>query len=146
MSTIKHRTVTLVQARTPCPRSHMSTHVIQGESNFTRSVCCLFCGCLIVFDCKCKCFKRLGGQMQSTNKQTNIMNTTTSRQKNNRHTGYPAQDPTANRYLSGSGWEMMYLCVCFVSCLYLYVKLETCYVCYVCICVLPIVNATTEKD
>ena len=30
----------------------------------------------------------------------------------NRNTRYPAFDPTANKYLSGSGWEIMYLC-CF---------------------------------
>ena len=28
----------------------------------------------------------------------------------NINTGYPALDPTANKYLSGSGWEIMYLC------------------------------------
>ena len=31
---------------------------------------------------------------------------------NNRNTGYPALDPTANKYMSGSGWEVMYVC-CF---------------------------------
>ena len=30
---------------------------------------------------------------------------------NNRHTGYPALDPTANKYLSGSGWEIMHFVV-----------------------------------
>ena len=30
--------------------------------------------------------------------------------KTNRHTGYSALDPTANEYLSGSGWEIMNFC------------------------------------
>ena len=31
----------------------------------------------------------------------------------NKHitTGYPALDPTANKYVLGSGWEIMYVCV-----------------------------------
>ena len=32
---------------------------------------------------------------------------------NNRNTGYPAQDPTANKYLSGSGWEIKFFCFLF---------------------------------
>ena len=38
---------------------------------------------------------------------------TTENLKNNKNkninTGYPALDPTANKYLSGSGWEIIYL-------------------------------------
>ena len=32
------------------------------------------------------------------------------------NTGYPALDPTANKYLSGSGWEIMIFCVVMFSC------------------------------
>ena len=50
--------------------------------------------------------------------------------KQNINTGYPVQDPTANKYLSGSGWEIMYLCsFCFVLCFFLEV-----YCCFVVIC------------
>ena len=37
----------------------------------------------------------------------------------NRNTGYPALDPTKNKYLSGSGWEMMYLCFVSLFCVFL---------------------------
>ena len=30
------------------------------------------------------------------------------------NTGYPALDPTANKYLSGSGWEIYVFLFCFV--------------------------------
>ena len=43
-----------------------------------------------------------------------------------RNTGYPAKDPTENKFISGSGWEIKYLC-----CLLSYV----CLLCVVC-CVL----------
>ena len=38
--------------------------------------------------------------------------------KQNINTGYPALEPTANKYLSGSGWEMSVcsVCVCHVFC------------------------------
>ena len=39
----------------------------------------------------------------------NMKNSKTN--SNNINTGYPALDPTANKYLSGSGWEIMYLCL-----------------------------------
>ena len=36
--------------------------------------------------------------------------------RNNRNTGYPALDPTANRYLSGSGWDIYVVSLfCYVS-------------------------------
>ena len=35
----------------------------------------------------------------------------------NINTRYPAFDPTANKYLSGSGWEIMYLCCVCCLCL-----------------------------
>ena len=34
---------------------------------------------------------------------------------NNINTGYPALDPTANKYLSGSGWEI-YVVFCMLFC------------------------------
>ena len=53
--------------------------------------------------------------------------------KNNRNTVYPALDPTANKYLSGSGWEisvfsvfgMCFFELCYVF-LFLYVFLFDC--------------------
>ena len=45
---------------------------------------------------------------------------------NNRHTGYPALDSTGNIYFSGSGWEIMYLCL---FCLLLCFLFEAVYVC-----------------
>ena len=36
----------------------------------------------------------------------------------NRNTGYPALDPTANQYFSGPGWEIMYLCVVNLFCVF----------------------------
>ena len=45
----------------------------------------------------------------------------------NINTGYPALDPTANKSLSGSGWEIMYFC-CFYC---FYVFLEALYLIYI---------------
>ena len=60
---------------------------------------------------------------------------------NNINTGYPALDPTANKYLSGSGWEisvffllLLYVCFCCPSS------------CVCCLCVCSIVNAKAKKD
>ena len=50
---------------------------------------------------------RLGENRSNRNKTEKL------REKNikhNRNTGYPALDPTANEYFSGSAWEVMYLC------------------------------------
>ena len=52
------------------------------------------------FDCKCKSFKRLG---TTYNKQK----TSFEKNRTNRNTGYPAQDPTANIYhifIRGCSW------------------------------------------
>ena len=35
---------------------------------------------------------------------------------NNINTGYPALDPTANKYLSGSGWEISVFLMCLLMC------------------------------
>ena len=51
----------------------------------------------------------------------------------NRNTGYPAQDPTTNKYFSGSGWEIMYLCfVCYFVVFFskLVYVLFCCYMCF----------------
>ena len=62
---------------------------------------------LCFFDCECKSLKRLGenrnknNRNKQKNKQTNSKNN-----RNNRNTEYPALDPTANKYLSVSGWEI----------------------------------------
>ena len=36
--------------------------------------------------------------------------------KTNRNTVYPAQDPTANKYISGSGWKIFFFVVLCVLC------------------------------
>ena len=45
------------------------------------------------------------------NFQENMNNTEKLREKHktNRNTGYPAQDPNANRYISGSGWDFFFV-------------------------------------
>ena len=52
------------------------------------------------------------------------------------NTGYPALDPTANKYLSGSGWE-----ISVVFCFVLYVFMFLFEFVYVFICVFSMVNA-----
>ena len=96
-----------------------------------------------MFDCKCKSLNRLDENIQKhkQNKKENKYNRKASRKNiNKQNAGYPALDPTANKYLSGSGWRIMYfccLCVLFFSKLFMYVFM------YVCICVVSIVNAKT---
>ena len=46
-----------------------------------------------------------------------------------RNIGYPALDPTANKYISGSGWEIY---VCSVCCLCCYVFLRVVFLLFVC--------------
>ena len=42
---------------------------------------------------------------------------------NNINTGYPALDPTANQYLSGSGWEIsVFVCLCFCFCVSVFLR------------------------
>ena len=84
-------------------------------------LCCCLCCYMCFFDCKCKSLKRLGENITQNRKQhkqkhKNSKNNT----KNNRNTVYPALDPTANKYLSGSGWEICCFgffleLLCFVS-------------------------------
>ena len=71
----------------------------------------------VVFDCKCKSLKRLGENI--TNRKKHKQKHTNSKKNiKHRNTGYPALDPTANKYLSGSGWEIsVFLFLCFsLSC------------------------------
>ena len=50
---------------------------------------------------------------------------------NNINTGYPALDPTANKYLSGSGWEISVLFFVFVNVLSVVLLfLFCCYMCF----------------
>ena len=62
-----------------------------------------------------------------TIKKTRRNMTNSKTNSKNINTGYPALDPTANKYLSGSGWEIsFFLCVlCF------YVFLRVCMLLYV---------------
>ena len=49
-------------------------------------------------------------------KETEQQQKTTRRKTfKNMNTGYPALDPTANKYLSGSGWEISVFCFLFKS-------------------------------
>ena len=64
-----------------------------------------------MFDCKCKTSKIIGENITTNIQQHKQNRKASSKNINNRHTGYPAQDPTANKYLSGSGWEIFYLCM-----------------------------------
>ena len=73
---------------------------------------------MCLFGCKCKRFKRLGENKQN---RTNTEITQKSFEKhitNNRNTGYPAQDPTANIYIiylfaEVRGLDILYLCFLF---------------------------------
>ena len=82
------------------------------------SMCLYVCIC-VLFDCKCESSKSLGENIvlflrtkkQQTIKQKSFeKNIKTNTERN---TGYPALDPTANKYLSSSGWEIMHFC-CFL--------------------------------
>ena len=55
----------------------------------------------VVFRQKLKNTRRKQKQKETENKQNN-----SKKNIKNRNTGYPALDPTANKYLSGSGWEI----------------------------------------
>ena len=60
----------------------------------------------------------------------------------NIHTGYPALHPTANKYFSGSGWEIMYLC--FVNLFYVFLKAFYVFVC-LCMCLYVFVSIVNAK-
>ena len=90
----------------------------------------------------CVVFRQTLKKTRRTQKQTerNRANkqkhSKTNIKTNNSNTGYPAIDPTANEYLSGSGWEIsVVLFLCYV------VLRVLLFVVYVCICVLSTVNA-----
>ena len=70
----------------------------------------------VFFECKCNSLKQLGENRQQNRRKHkhNIQNSKKNRK--HRNTGYPALDPTANEYLSGSGWEisgLFYMFFCF---------------------------------
>ena len=101
----------------------------------------------VVFDCKCKSLKRLGENINKKNIKKHNTKTIKTKKRNskenrttNRNTGYPALDPTANKYISGSGWEISVLFLLFV-CFPLSVS-----VVFMCLCVCSIVNAKAKKD
>ena len=78
---------------------------------------------MCLFDCKCKSLNRQG---------ENINKKTLESFEKNRNTGYPAQDPTANKYLSSSAWEIMYVCcLCFCCFRLVFVCCLVC--CYTCL-------------
>ena len=60
-------------------------------------------------------------------------------------TGYPALDPTANKYISGSGWEMFCFVLCLFVCLFLCFSLSCYVVLNVCICVLLVCKCKNLK-
>ena len=67
----------------------------------------------VFFDGKCKSLNRLGEHIENHKNKTQKKNTAENKQRQfreqqNRNTGYPALDPTNNKYLSGSGWEIMF--------------------------------------
>ena len=94
--------------------------------NKPMSCLCVFSVVWCVVLCSGKSLNRLGENRKEKKKKKKIEKL---REKHyiyiyiNRHTGYPALDPTANKYLSGSGWEIMYFCcflfVCFSRSSYL---------------------------
>ena len=87
---------------------------------------------MCLFDCKCKNLNRLGENIKTKHKETVKQQKSFENNNKNINTGYPALDPTANKYLSGSGWEIMILCLfyvfleavyVFVLCLYVFFRL-----------------------
>ena len=86
-------------------------------------------------DCKCNSLKRRGENIkQNRKKQKQKQNNSKNNINTNRNTGYPALDPTANKYLSGSGWEMIVVSVVVVY-VFMCCCCYSCYVLFVCICV-----------
>ena len=97
---------------------------------FSRNCLCVFSFYMSLFDCKCKSLNRLGenrNKQKQTERNRNKTEKLREKQKNNKNTGYPALDPTANKYLSGSGWEIMYFCF---LCLMFFSKLFMFFVCF----------------
>ena len=59
-------------------------------------------------------------KQQKTERNRRTTEQLEEKHKTNRNTGYPALDPTANKYLSGSGWEIsvfIFKQICFSVCL-----------------------------
>ena len=71
----------------------------------------------VFFDCKCKSFKRQGENTTTNRKKQKTKDNNSKKNRNKRTTGYPALDPTANKYISGSGWEI-YVFLFFVLCFF----------------------------
>ena len=87
----------------------------------------------VLFDCKCKSLKRLGENIKQQQKETEKQQNNFKKNINNRNTGYPALDPTANKYISGSGLDIsvvVLLFVCF-SVVFLFFILNVFYMCVV---------------
>ena len=88
----------------------MQTENVYIALCFSRNYLRVFCFYMSLFACKCKSLNRLGENVKTTEiTQKSFENN----DKISRTTGYPALDPTANKYLSGSGWEIMILCFYF---------------------------------
>ena len=58
------------------------------------------------FDCKCKSLKILGENIQQTEQNIQKQEQLEENMNKNINTGYPAHEPTANKYLSGSDCEI----------------------------------------
>ena len=88
--------------------------------------------CCVVY---CVVFRQTLKNIRRTHKQKH--KETEQKQKsskkninNNRNTGYPALDPTANKYLSGSGWEISVLFVlCLLLCFVCVLWVVMCFIC-----------------
>ena len=74
------------------------------------------------FDCKCKSLNILGENIKTQQKETEQQKHKNSKdnRKTNRNTGYPALDPTANKYISGSGWENCCFYIISLCCVYVF--------------------------
>ena len=91
---------------------YMSINVIQGKylmkGNPVLLEACFCCVCVYIlcFDRRSNNFKRTRRTHKTQTQQDRKNNRKTSiiPLKQNRNTGHPALDPTANRCLSGSGW------------------------------------------
>ena len=74
---------------------------------FPLSFYVIFCFYKCFFDCKCKSLKILGENIKQNRKKQQTTEQLEEKHKHkNRNTGYQALDPTANEYLSGSGWDI----------------------------------------
>ena len=69
-------------------------------------ICCFYVCICVFFDCKCKSLKRLGENIKQTTKINR--NKYNNYKKNIKQQKYRISSPqtSANKYLSGSGWEI----------------------------------------